>query len=669
MITAGVVALVFHRLRQPIVLGYILAGLIIGPYILPFPLIHDEGSINTLAQLGVILLMFSLGVDFSLRTLKRVGITAVIGAVVEILAMLWVGYELGQVLGWNRMDSLFLGAILSISSTTIAVKVLSEMGWLKHRFAEVSLGILIVEDILAIALIAVLSGIAKTGAVQAGATAELLGRIAVFLVVVLILGLIAVPPLLRYVARSKSSEMLLVTVLGLCFGISLLTLQLGYSVALGAFLIGTVIGEARESGRIKVLLEPVRDMFSAVFFVSIGMLIDPVILWRYAVPTLLIAAAVLVGKVISRTLAVFLAGNDTRTALRVGMTLAQIGEFSFIIATLGASMKVTSEFLYPIVVCVSAMTTFLSPYLIRNSNAVVGRFNHSAPRSLVSWLELYSTWVERFRSERRHGEAKRLARKWAWQMALNVALITGAFMAADAAANQATQWWPHVPQTVGGAQGLVWLGAAVIALPSLIATLRKLQAFAMLLSEVSVTTAMAGNNAPVIRLIISRTIFVAGTVWLGLWILLVSSAFLLPWPALMLLLLIVAVLVLFLWRSFIQVHAKAQVALRDALAQTPPPVVRTREPLPVILREAKLETIVIVPDSAAAGKLIRELQLRTKTGVSAVGIERAGVAIMNPGPDEEIHAGDKLLVIGSPQPLALAREYLLSGELKAAERG
>ena len=406
MIAAGVVTLLFHRLRQPVVLGYILAGVIIGPHTPPFPLIHDRVSIETLAELGVIFLMFSLGLDFSLRTLKRVGSTAFIGAIVEIVAMIWVGYEVGQFFGWGRMNSLFLGAILSISSTTITVKVLTELGRLKEEFAQLSLAILIVEDILAIALIALLSGVAMTGSVQAIVVAKMLGRIGVFLIVVLVTGLIAVPLLLGYVGRYRSNEMLLVTVLGLCFGVSLVTVKLGYSVALGAFVIGTIIGETREIGKVKLLTEPVRDVFSAVFFVSIGMLIDPALLGRYAVPILVITVAVVIGKVLSRTVGVFVAGHDTRTSLRVGMTLAQIGEFSFIIAALGVSLKVTSDFIYPIAVSVSVLTTLLTPYLVRSSDAVVEKFDHIAPRALVSWLELYSQWLERFRGKgREHGSA------------------------------------------------------------------------------------------------------------------------------------------------------------------------------------------------------------------------------------------------------------------------
>ena len=276
MIVAGLVTIICHRLKQPVVLGYIIAGVIIGPHTPPFPFIKDEESIQTLAELGVVFLMFSLGLEFSLRKLHKVGFAALIAAALEILLMVWVGYEIGRAFGWKAMDCIFLGAMLSISSTTIIVKALGELGRTKEKFAELIFGILIVEDILAIVMIALLSGIAMTGSLAVGDVFNTTARLAIFLVVSLVLGLLAVPRLLGYVARFKSNEMLLITVLGLCFGVSLLAVKLNYSVALGAFVIGAVIAEAREIHRIENIIEPVRDMFSAVFFVAIGLMIDQI---------------------------------------------------------------------------------------------------------------------------------------------------------------------------------------------------------------------------------------------------------------------------------------------------------------------------------------------------------------------------------------------------------
>ncbi len=660
MIVAAVVTLLFHRLHQPVVLGYILAGVIIGPYTPPFPLVRDEQTIRTLAELGVIFLMFSLGLHFSLRQLKQVGATAFIAATLEILLMLWVGYEVGQFFGWSKMDSIFLGAILSISSTTIIVKALEELGKSKAKFSEIIFGILIVEDILAIAMIALLSSIAMTGTLEVGQVLATVGRIGIFLSVVLVIGLIAVPPLLRYVARFKSDEMLLVCVLGLCFGVSLLAVKLGYSVALGAFIIGTIIGEAREIEKIKRLTEPVRDTFSAVFFVAVGMLIDPRLLAQYTGPILIVTLAVVIGKVLTCAFGTFVAGHDTRTSLRVGMGLAQIGEFSFIIASLGLTLRVTSEFLYPIAVTVSAVTTLLTPYLIKGSDPVVSWFDRVAPRPVVGYLELYSRWVERLRAGQQDNRARRLARKWAWQMALNVVLVTGVFMAAGPLAERAARWWPQAPEWIGGAKGVVWLVACVVALPGLIATLRKLQAFAMLLSEMSVTDALAGKHTPTIRAVIWRTIFAAGLAVLSLWVLLLSAALLPPGRGLAVLGLIVAVACVVLWRFFIQIHARAQVALRETLSQPVAPQEESPEALSPLLKDVRLETLTIGQDSPAAHKLIGELALRTKSGASIVVIERADARIINPGPDEELHPADKVLLLGTPAQLQAGRQ-LLSG--------
>jgi CPA2 family monovalent cation:H+ antiporter-2 len=483
-----------------------------------------------------------------------------------------------------------------------------------------------------------------------------LGQISVFFIVVVVVGMLAVPPLLRSVARYKSNEMMLVTVLGLCFGVSLLTVKLGYSVALGAFLIGTIIGEVREIAQIKLLTEPVRDMFSAVFFVSIGMLIDPVLLWEYAVPTAVITGAVLIGKVITRSIGVFIAGNDTRTSLRVAMTLAQIGEFSFIIAALGIELKVTSGFIYPIAVSVSVVTTLLTPLLVRSSDGLAERFDRRAPRWLVEVMELYSRWLSRLRSDRRDSPARRFGRKWSWQIFLNLAVASGLFMGAAAVAGHARQWWPNAPGWLGGPPGLIWLGAAVVALPCLIAAVRKLQALALLISEASVPTAKDAAGA---RSVIYHIVFGAGITGIAVWVLLLSSTLLPTGPSLIVLGGITLGLTAVLWRFFVKMHAKAQVAILESFAALPlPPEAHERRRLPAVLNDAELESVTLPAASESAGKLIRELGLRTRTGASIVGIQRGVEEIVNPGPDEELQAGDVVLLLGTASQLVAARALL-----------
>ena len=658
MIVAGLVTIVFHRLKQPVVLGYILAGVIIGPHTPPLPLIANDETIQTLSELGIIFLMFSLGLEFSLRKLKQVGATAFIGATLAILVMLCAGYSLGQAFGWSSIDSIFLGAILSISSTTIVVKALGELGLNKKPFAQLIFGVLIVEDILAIVMIALLSGFATTGSFAFADIGTTVLKLGSFLGILLVAGLILVPRLLNYVARFKSNEMLLVTVLGLCFGVSLLAVRLEYSVALGAFLIGAVIAEARQIARIEVLLEPLRDMFSAVFFVSIGLLIDPVLLGRYAGPILVTTVVVIVGQVLSCSLGVFLAGHDRQTSLRVGMGLAQIGEFSFIIAALGMSLKVTSDFLYPIAVAVSALTTLTTPYLIKNSDSVIERFDRVAPLPLKRWLDFYTRWTSELAEGERHFGLG-LARKWGWQIALNLIFITGIFIAAGAMRRWGLTWWPEIPRGEDGVKAALWLGAMLLSLPLLIAVFRKLRALAMLLSEMSVTRATGGVNTNALRSLVANTIVAAGCIVLVLIILLLSSTILPSWKLLLVQVLIVTVTAILLRRSFTKLYSKAQFALQETLAQAPVHRHHAGETtLPAMMRDAQIATIRIDKTASVAGKPIGELRLRTNTGASIVGIQRGSENIINPGPDEELRAEDEVLLLGSETHLDAARKLL-----------
>ncbi len=472
-------------------------------------------------------------------------------------------------------------------------------------------------------------------------------------------GLIIVPRLLNYVARFKSDEMLLVSVLGLCFGVSLLAVQLEYSVALGAFLIGAIIAEARQILRIESLLEPLRDMFSAVFFVSIGLIIDPLLILHNAGPILLITAVVIVGQILSCSFGTFLAGHDRRVSLRVGMGLAQIGEFSFIIASLGLTLGVTSGFLYPIAVAVSALTALTSPYLIRNSDRLANYFDRAAPRGLQNWLDLYTEWVAGPGRRQGGNFAMSLVRKWAWQIALNLVLISGIFIAAAAARRHGLDWWPNIPYGYDGLKAALWLSAMFLSLPLLIAVFRKLRALAMLLAEMSVTRKEGGASTPALRAVIANTILTAGCLVLMLLLLLLSSTILPSWKLLVAQALIVIACAVLLRRSFTRLYSRAQFALQETLAQPPiprhEPAVRA---MPSILREAELLTFLLPENTQAVGKLIGELRLRTQTGASIVGIQRDGTSIINPGADEELRAGDEILLLGSDEHLKSAQEHL-----------
>ncbi len=427
--------------------------------------------------------------------------------------------------------------------------------------------------------------------------------------------------------------MLLITVLGLCFGFSLLAVKLHYSMALGAFVIGAVIAESREIHFVENLIAPVRDMFSAIFFVAIGLLIDPTLLAQYWLPITVITIAVVVGKVLTCSFGTFIAGNDTRTSLRVGMGLAQIGEFSFIIAALGLNLGVTSKFLYPIAVTVSAITTLLTPYLIKSSDGLVNQFTRVAPRSVINSLELYTHWLGQKGEGQQKNMAAQFIRKWTLQMLLNVALTAGIFISAVFISRQHPEWLMRLPLSKDGINATLWFAAVILSMPLLIATYRKLQALGMLLADLRVRRLPSDANATQIKSIIATTVPLAGVIGLALLLFLLSSTLLPSGKILIMLLLILASVTFLLWRSFVKVYSKAQFALHETFAQTPLPKESAMPaPLKNLLKEAKLETFVITESSPARGRLIRELELRTKTGASIVAIERNGTNVINPGP-------------------------------------
>ena len=565
MLVAGVVTILFHSFKQPVVLGYIVAGFIIGPHTPPFGLIHDEETIKTLAELGVIFLMFCLGLEFSLRKLFKVGATAFIAAFMEITLMIWIGYEIGRWFDWNTMDSLFLGAILAISSTTIIVKALNDLKMKNERFAQLIFGVLIVEDILGIGIIALLSSIAVSGSVSPEEVFSTVGKLSLFMIVALVIGILLVPRVLAYVARFESNEMLLITVLGLCFGFCLLVVKLEYSMVLGAFLIGAIMAESRQLLKIERLIEPVRDLFSAIFFVAIGLMLDPAILLEYALPIVVITIAVVLGKMLSCGLGAFIAGNDGRTSLRVGMGLSQIGEFSFIIAALGMTLQVTSSFLYPVAVAVSVLTTLMTPYLIRAADPLSLKLAQVVPGRLSRVLGLYGEWL---RSIQPQGEGALLAamiRKILLQVGVNLALVIAIFFAGGYFApriGRYLQGWILEPSWQ---KGMIWGAALLLSLPFLIAAYRKLKALSMLLAEMGVKPEMAGRHTQRVRRVISEVIPILSLLVIFL-LLSALSASILPTNELLMVIAVVAAgVAALLWRWFIRIHTRMQVALLETL--------------------------------------------------------------------------------------------------------
>jgi CPA2 family monovalent cation:H+ antiporter-2 len=389
---------------------------------------------------------------------------------------------------------------------------------------------------------------------------------------------------------------------------------------------------------------------------------------QYALPVIVITLAVVLGQVVSCAFGAFVAGNDTRTSLRVGMGLAQIGEFSFIIASLGVTLGVTSRFLYPIAVTVSALTTLLNPYLIRNADAVVNWFDRVAPPRFVNCLALYTRWVGQWREGRHTSMASRLTRHWTWQMALNCALVAGIFIAATFVARTPPVWMPKLPGDEEGLKAALWLVAALLSLPLLIATYRKLQALGLLLGEMAAERRQNETRAAGVQAVIAHTVPLAGAICLGLLLLVLSTALLPSWRILFLLLLVVAGVTVLLWRGLIQVYSKAQSALEETFARPPHPRIDPPAPLAGLLQEAEIESVAVSERSPAKGKLIRELALRTQTGASIVAIERAGATLVNPGPDEELQTNDQVLLLGKREQLDAARRLLADHGPDSAHR-
>ena len=391
LLVAGITTILFKKINQPLVLGYIVAGFITGPNFNFFPTIADSTNINAWSEIGVIFLLFALGLEFSFYKLKSVGSTAGIATAVEIGGMLLVGYAAGSLLGWNHMDSLFLGGMLAMSSTTIIIKAFDDLKMRAQRFTEVVFGILIVEDIAGIIMMVLLATLAV--ATTNVSSIELLlsiGRLVFFLVLWFVLGMYLVPSFFKWAQRLMNDETLVIVAIGLCLGMVVLATHLGFSSALGAFIMGSLIAEAPNAEKIEHLIAPIKDLFGAVFFVSVGMLVNPALLLEQALPIFVLVVATIIGKLIFSTLGVLASGKSLSTSIHCGFSLAQIGEFSFIIASLGMSLGVISSFLYPIIVAVSVITTFTTPFCITAAEPAYNKLVSILPKRVVSWLNRYT---------------------------------------------------------------------------------------------------------------------------------------------------------------------------------------------------------------------------------------------------------------------------------------
>lgn len=386
LVLASIVTLLFKRLRQPLVLGYIVAGFLAGPHLSLTPTVNDTDHIQIWANIGVIFLMFSLGLEFSFKKILKMGSSPIIAALSIIFFMSMLGFLVGHSFGWSRTDDLFLGGMLAMSSTTIIYKAFDDLGLQQQRFAGSVLSVLVLEDILGILLMVILSTLAVRHSVSGGTLLDSFARLLFYLALLLLVGIFLIPSLLRKNRKWMGKETLLIVSVGLCFAMVVLAVKLGYSAAFGAFMMGSIFAETIEAETINKLVEPLKNMFGAIFFVSVGMLVDPDVLLEYWPQIVLITLTILLGQTFFGTLSFFISGNPIKMAMRCGFSMAQIGEFAFIIAALGESLHVTAKFLYPIVVAVSVVTTFLTPYMIRLADPSYRLLNSIAPDSVRRFL-------------------------------------------------------------------------------------------------------------------------------------------------------------------------------------------------------------------------------------------------------------------------------------------
>lgn len=388
---AGLMTLIFKRLKQPLVLGYIVAGIIAGPHFTLTPTVIDTGNIQTWADIGVVFLLFALGLEFSFKKLMKVGGPAIIAAMTIICGMVVLGYVVGVVMGWKQMDSIFLGGMLAMSSTSIIYKAFEDLGLRTQKFTGLVFGILVIEDLVAIILMVMLSTMSVSKNFEGMEMVYSIGKLMFFLMLWFLTGIYIIPTFFRRTRLLMGDETMLIVSLGLCLSMVVFATYVGFSSALGAFVMGSILAETLEAEKIERLVKPVKDLFAAIFFVSVGMMVDPGMIVQYIWPVIIVSLTVIIGQVTFGTVGVILAGQPLKTALQSGFCLTQIGEFAFIIASLGMTMKVTSSFLYPIVVAVAVITTFLTPYMIRAAGPVYPYVDQHLPRKWKRFIEHYTS--------------------------------------------------------------------------------------------------------------------------------------------------------------------------------------------------------------------------------------------------------------------------------------
>lgn len=650
LIVAGIVTLIFKRLRQPLVLGYIVAGFLVSPHMPYIMSVVEKANIHTWADIGVMFLLFSLGLDFSFKKIYKMGAAPIIAAITIVVCMMMLGYSVGRLFSWSDINSIFLGGMLAMSSTTIIYKAFDDLGLRQQRFASLVMSVLILEDILAIVMMVMLSAIATGGNPDSGAMLMSVVRIGFFLTLWFVVGIFAIPLFLRSTRNLMTSETLLIVSLGLCCFMAVVSTKTGFSSAFGAFVMGSILAETVEAEKIEKVTEPVKNLFGAIFFVSVGMLVDPAVLAAYAVPIIVIVLTIILGQAIFGTLGFFLSGQSLHTALRCGFSMAQIGEFAFIIASLGMSLNVIAEYLYPIVVAVSVITTFLTPYMIRGAEPAYRLIERHLPQSLV--LQLNSLTVRQHDGEKRERRSQTsqrvLWRRLLRSMALNTVVYTILLVAVTYISLTVVllfmrtilpHWWAN------GVTG-------VIAVTALAPFMRAIVMKKNHSEEWQQLWAMSALN----RLPLLSTVVARGAICLA-FLFYICNYLARFRNAIVIIIGIIVIILIVLSRQIKQRSIRLErlflknLRSRDVAAQVrgaKSPSYASR----LIERDLTMAEVTVPPNSLWAGQTLAELQLGRKLGIHVSSILRDGRRLNIPYGAERIFPADRLQVIGSDEQIA-----------------
>jgi len=645
LITAAIAVLLFRMLKQPLVLGYLVAGFLAGSEFDFFPTVKDVNSVKVWAEIGVIFLLFSLGLEFSFKKLMKVGGTASITAFTQIIAMVTIGFFVGQLMGWNKMNSIFLGVILSISSTTIILKTFDELGVKSQKFAGNVIGSLIVQDIIAILMMVLLSTIAVSQQFSGMELVFSVLKLLFFLTIWFVVGIFFIPTLLKKAKHLLTDEMLLIISLALCLLMVIFAAGVGFSPALGAFIMGSIIAETTQAEHIEHLVKPVKDLFGAVFFVSVGMLINPETLIEYALPVAILTLVVIFGQSLSSTIGALLSGQPLKQSIQTGMSLSQIGEFSFIIATLGTTLKVTSDFLYPIVVAVSAVTTFTTPFMVKFAAPFSGYVEKKLPRKWVKRIQLYSANTEEIKSI---SNWQIVLRSYLTQVVIHSIIIVAVILLSS----------NFILPLVQGSR----FGNATAALITLIILSPFLWALSLrrvAVKEVSILMEEKKHQGPIIMLVIFRivlTLFYVGFV---------LNTFFSSGVAFIAFLLAIGAYILFPKR----LHAVYNKIESHFLSNFNDREIRKENKRQNTLSpwDGHMAEFEIAKESNLAGKTLEELTIREQFGINIASIRRGEVLINIPIRTERLFPGDEISVIGTDDQVKDFKNYLDKNEIDVPE--